>query len=98
MFNTMVQAGESISPYFERFSVPAAHGGNIVNVILVDFRGYDTLGEITVLAIAAVGAVAILRAPNMERLRSGLLRRRGDVRHTPPASGEAAASETAKVD
>jgi hypothetical protein len=38
------------------------HGGNIVNVILVDFRGFDTLGEITVLAIAAVGGYSVLRA------------------------------------
>jgi len=35
-------------------------GNNIVNVILVDFRGYDTLGEITVLAIAAVGIFVML--------------------------------------
>ncbi|WP_242928175.1 hydrogen gas-evolving membrane-bound hydrogenase subunit E [Pontibacter vulgaris] len=37
------------------------HGRNIVNVILVDFRGFDTLGEITVLAVAAIGIVALLR-------------------------------------
>jgi multicomponent Na+:H+ antiporter subunit A len=37
----------------------------VVNVILVDFRGLDTLGEITVLAVAAIGVVALLklRAP-----------------------------------
>ena len=33
----------------------------IVNVILVDFRGFDTLGEITVLAVASIGAVALAR-------------------------------------
>jgi multisubunit Na+/H+ antiporter MnhB subunit len=33
----------------------------VVNVILVDFRGFDTLGEITVLAVAAIGVVALLR-------------------------------------
>lgn len=38
-----------------------AGGRNAVNVILVDFRGADTLGEITVLAIAALGVVALLR-------------------------------------
>ena len=43
-------------------SVPDGHGRNVVNVILVDFRGFDTLGEITVLAAAAIGAVALARA------------------------------------
>jgi multisubunit Na+/H+ antiporter MnhB subunit len=42
-------------------SVPDGHGRNVVNVILVDFRGLDTLGEITVLAVAAIGAVALAR-------------------------------------
>ena len=37
-------------------------GKNVVNVILVDFRGFDTMGEITVLAAAAIGAVALARA------------------------------------
>jgi multicomponent Na+:H+ antiporter subunit A len=43
-------------------SLPDGHGHNVVNVILVDFRGWDTLGEITVLAVAAIGAVALARA------------------------------------
>ncbi len=42
-------------------SVPDGHGRNVVNVILVDFRGLDTLGEITVLAVASIGAVALAR-------------------------------------
>jgi len=42
-------------------SVPDGHGENVVNVILVDFRGLDTLGEITVLAVASIGAVALAR-------------------------------------
>lgn len=52
----------SISDFFSLNAAPAAHGGNIVNVILVDFRGFDTMGEITVLTIAAVGGYALLRA------------------------------------
>ncbi|MFG0251258.1 MAG: hydrogen gas-evolving membrane-bound hydrogenase subunit E [Phycisphaerales bacterium JB038] len=45
---------------------PATHGhggggNNIVNVILVDFRGFDTLGEITVLGIAALGVWSLMR-------------------------------------
>jgi multicomponent Na+:H+ antiporter subunit A len=43
-------------------SVPDGHGRNVVNVILVDFRGFDTLGEVTVLAVASIGAVALARA------------------------------------
>lgn len=50
-----------LTPYFAESSVPLAKGRNIVNVILVDFRGIDTLGEITVLAVAAIGAYALLK-------------------------------------
>lgn len=46
--------------YFIENSLPLANGRNIVNVILVDFRGFDTLGEITVLAIAAVGVFSLI--------------------------------------
>jgi multisubunit Na+/H+ antiporter MnhB subunit len=42
-------------------SLPEAKGANVVNVILVDFRGVDTLGEIVVLAIAMLGAVVLFR-------------------------------------
>lgn len=42
-------------------SVPRAHGHNVVNVILVDFRGFDTWGEITVLTIAGLGVSALFR-------------------------------------
>ena len=41
---------------------PEGDGRNIVNVILVDIRGFDTLGEMTVLTAAAVGTVALARA------------------------------------
>jgi len=52
----------SISDYHLLQSWPRAGGRNVVNVILVDFRGYDTLGEITVLAIAALGILALIGA------------------------------------
>ena len=51
----------SISNYFIEHSEIDAHGRNIVNVILVDFRGFDTMGEITVLAVAGVGAYALIK-------------------------------------
>ncbi|MDJ0788639.1 MAG: proton-conducting transporter membrane subunit [Myxococcota bacterium] len=52
---------EPISRFFEERSVIEAHGRNIVNVILVDFRALDTLGEITVLAVTALGILTLLR-------------------------------------
>jgi multicomponent Na+:H+ antiporter subunit A len=48
-------------------SLPDGNGRNVVNVVLVDFRGLDTLGEITVVAVAAVGAVALARAGRRPR-------------------------------
>jgi multicomponent Na+:H+ antiporter subunit A len=50
-----------LKTYFAEASVPLAHGRNVVNVILVDFRALDTLGEISVLAVAALGVLALRR-------------------------------------
>lgn len=50
-----------VSQQFAERSVREAHGRNMVNVILVDFRGFDTLGEIVVLTVAAVGVCALLK-------------------------------------
>lgn len=52
---------ESISTYMVENSAPLAHGRNIVNVILVDYRALDTLGEMFVLALAAIGVIAMLK-------------------------------------
>jgi multicomponent Na+:H+ antiporter subunit A len=51
-----------VSREFLARSVDEAGGHNVVNVILVDFRGYDTLGEITVLAVAGLGVAALVLA------------------------------------
>jgi len=56
--------------YFVEFGPTLGHGRNIVNVILVDFRGFDTMGEITVLATAAIGVRALLRIPVADRAGS----------------------------
>jgi len=56
----LTSSSDSISPYFLRTAVPEGGGANVVNVILVDYRGYDTLGEITVLGIAGVVIYALL--------------------------------------
>lgn len=50
-----------LSDYFTATSVPIAHGHNIVNVILVDYRGFDTLGEIAVVMGAGMAILALLR-------------------------------------
>lgn len=56
-----VQLFPSITPYYLETSLPLGHGRNVTNVILVDFRAFDTLGEVTVLSIAAVGVFALLK-------------------------------------
>jgi multicomponent Na+:H+ antiporter subunit A len=55
------RTSEPVSDEMIERALPDGHGRNIVNVILVDFRGLDTLGEITVLGTAVIGAVALAR-------------------------------------
>lgn len=52
-----------LSEFFSARALPEGKGHNIVNVILVDFRGFDTLGEITVLTVAGLGVFSLLRMP-----------------------------------
>ncbi len=66
MMVLVLQAGTSqldipISEFFKDKSYSEAFGRNIVNVILVDFRALDTLGEITVIAIAAIGIFSMIK-------------------------------------
>ena len=61
------RTAEPVSTEMVQRSLPDGHGRNVVNVILVDFRGLDTMGEITVLAAAAIGAVALARAGRRPR-------------------------------
>ena len=56
-----VQEGSRLSGFFAENSYLLAHGRNIVNVIIVDFRAMDTLGEITVLSIAGAGVYTLLK-------------------------------------
>ena len=51
-----------ISNFFSQNSYLMARGRNVVNVILVDFRGLDTLGEITVLCLAGLGVFSLLKS------------------------------------
>ncbi len=52
---------ERLKDFYLSFSKSVAGGDNVVNVMLVDFRGFDTMGEITVLVIVAVSIYALLR-------------------------------------
>lgn len=72
-FAVMTRPYETIAGYFLENSVSGGGGTNVVNVILVDFRGFDTLGEVTVLAIAGVAIYALidglrLRIPQTDAL------------------------------
>ncbi|WP_181686152.1 hydrogen gas-evolving membrane-bound hydrogenase subunit E [Halorhabdus salina] len=70
LVSTAATPGKPIAQYFiERAGVPAEHGstlldfgggGNIVNVILVDFRAFDTMGEISVIAMAALSVITLI--------------------------------------
>jgi multicomponent Na+:H+ antiporter subunit A len=60
--------------YFAEFGPTLGHGRNIVNVILVDFRAFDTMAEITVLATAAIGVRALLRLAAPEAAAGAPLR------------------------
>ncbi|MCY7886221.1 Na+/H+ antiporter subunit A [Bacillus spizizenii] len=62
---------DSISSFFLKHSHDLGGGDNVVNVILVDFRGFDTMFEITVLTIAALGIYSMIKTKVKEEGKSG---------------------------
>lgn len=58
-----------ISDFYAENSYLLAYGRNIVNVILVDFRAFDTMGEITVLGVAALGIYALLKLNKRDKTK-----------------------------
>ena len=62
----------SVGDELVRRSEAEAGGRNVVNVTIVDFRGFDTLGEITVLAVAAVGVVNLVGVARRQQRRKRL--------------------------
>ncbi len=60
MYAVLSRPVSSIADYYIAQAKPYGGGTNIVNVILVDFRGFDTMGEVTVLAVAALAIAAML--------------------------------------
>tara|TARA_R110002096_G_scaffold147007_2_gene306236 strand:- start:5196 stop:7619 length:2424 start_codon:yes stop_codon:yes gene_type:complete len=82
-----------LSDFFREHSVAIAHGRNIVNVILVDFRGVDTLGEISVVAIAGLAILALVRVRSRKKPRGETVP--GAVAaSTPGANADNAAART----
>ncbi len=77
----MHPVADSISRFFLQQAYVQGGGRNVVNVILVDFRGFDTLGEITVLAIVALSVFALLRRfrPAAESIHAPVQQRRQSV-------------------
>ncbi|MEZ4460327.1 MAG: monovalent cation/H+ antiporter subunit A [bacterium] len=67
----MTRPADSISQYYLDNALEKGGGTNVVNVTLVDFRGFDTMGEIAVLVVAAVGILVMLRGRRPEH--KGLL-------------------------
>jgi multicomponent Na+:H+ antiporter subunit A len=61
----------TVSEQLARMSKPEAYGRNIVNVILVDFRALDTLGEITVVAVAGLGVYALIKLRRRRKAEGG---------------------------
>jgi multicomponent Na+:H+ antiporter subunit A len=70
-------------------ALPEGDGRNVVNVILVDFRAFDTFGEIVVLTVAALGVIGLVRAAQRDRegtwIRSTA--RRSSIRPSPILDG-----------
>lgn len=85
LFITAFPLDSELSNFFTEVSYSEAQGRNIVNVILVDFRGIDTLGEITVLSVAAIGVYALLNLPIDSNVSDGEDPQDSDGNETNPA-------------
>jgi multicomponent Na+:H+ antiporter subunit A len=66
-----------LTAYFNQYSLAIAHGRNVVNVIIVDFRGFDTLGEIAVVMITGLAILALIRIRGPQATREADTRGRG---------------------
>ena len=75
--------GPSIAAYHLANAKPGGGGTNVVNVILVDFRAFDTLGEIIVLGIAGLGIFALLDSAATGAAGARLRAWREDMPHSP---------------
>lgn len=80
----------SVGDDYLALTEPEGGGRNAVNVILVDFRGFDTQGEIVVLGVAAIGVVNLVRVARKEQQRKRL----ADGTDTPAPDDDAGAGES----
>ncbi|WP_276300879.1 hydrogen gas-evolving membrane-bound hydrogenase subunit E [Halorussus lipolyticus] len=60
LVSTAATPEDGIAQFFLEEAVPQGGGGNVVNVILVDFRAFDTMGEIAVVAMAALSVLTLV--------------------------------------
>ena len=84
LLQVLARPFDSISTAFLADAVPLGGGANVVNVIIVDFRAFDTLGEITVLGIAALIIAALLRQPQGRAIADRSLRERAPLATSHP--------------
>jgi multicomponent K+:H+ antiporter subunit A len=89
-FTLLTREHATISWYFVENSLPRTGGANMVNVILVEFRAFDTWAEITVLALAALGVHAVLEGVRLGPADSGGVGSIGGSDRVPPSLGVAA--------
>lgn len=80
---------DRLSEFFIKYAYDIAHGRNIVNVILVDYRALDTLGEIAVVMAAGLAILVLVRMRGGDAVLSGPTA--ADAKPTAPATGERAA-------
>jgi len=78
----------TLTDFFTQTSVPIAHGRNIVNVILVDYRAIDTLGEIAVVMTAGIAILALIRIRTGGAKRGVGVLKKPIVRHARRASSK----------
>lgn len=65
------EPAQGIAPYFLANALPGSGGHNVVNVILVDFRGFDTMVEVSVLVVAGLAVKALLRGLRLKAQDTG---------------------------
>lgn len=78
-----------VAPFYLAHSYVSAGGRNVVNVIVVDFRGYDTMGEITVFSVAALAVFAMARLGKKQSHQSDTI--------DPPLSASPILQSTARL-
>ncbi|EUB95310.1 NADH dehydrogenase (quinone) [Rhizobium sp. CF080] len=71
MKSTQAPFDTLLTDFFNAYSKTVAHGANVVNVIIVDFRGTDTLGEIAVVMVTGLAVLALIRVRAGKRAGSG---------------------------